>query len=118
MVDFIATETELALALTQDRGDAPFFLTLTRTECRWHADGYSETDVTVIDEHILHVPLPAVFDMANAWLLAKHHAAVLPPSWALDVSDRDSLLAFKGRVIPAAAATEGADVAVTAQRVA
>lgn len=56
--------------------------------------------------------------MANDWLLAQYRAAVIPPSWALDVSDRDNLLAFKGRVIPAAAATEGADVAVDAQRVA
>lgn len=118
MVDFIATETELVLSLTQDRGDAPFVVTLTRTECRWHADGYSESDETVVDEHVLHVPLPAVFDMANDWLLAQHRAAVLPTSWAVDVSDRDSPLAFKGRVIPAAAAAEGTDVAMAAQRVA
>lgn len=118
MVDFIATETELVLALTQDRGDAPFLLTLTRTECRWHADGYSEVDVTVVDEHVLYVPLPAVFDMANDWLLAQHRAAVLPPSWTVDVSDRDNLVAFKGRVFPAAAAAEDTAVAAPVERIA
>lgn len=118
MVDFIATETELVLCLTQDRGDAPFVVTLTRTECRWHADGYSESDETVVDEHVLHVPLPAVFDMANDWLLAQHRAAVLPTSWALDVSDCDNLVAFKGRVFPAARAAEDAHVSAVARQVA
>src|SRR5689334_19896460 len=116
MIDFIATETELVITLTQDQWNAPFVVTLTQTESRWHADGYSETDVTVIDQHVFHVPLPAVFDMANDWLLAQHRSAVPPPSWALDVSDCDNPVAFNGRVFPAARAAEDADVAAAAQQ--
>ncbi|UCN12787.1 MULTISPECIES: hypothetical protein [Mycobacterium avium complex (MAC)] len=117
MIDF-ATESELVLSLTRDQGNAPFVVTLTQHENRWHADGYGETDVTVIDQHVFHVPLPAVFDLANDWLLAQHRSAVLPTSWALDVSDCDSLLAFKSRVFPAARAAEDAHIAAAARQVA
>lgn len=100
-LNFIATETNFSVEVTQPRPGLPFTMKFICSETGWHADGYEEHATHNEIERTLHVPLPQVFDVVNAWLLAEHQMAVLPHSWQINPLDADNQLSLHGRAAAA-----------------
>ncbi|UCN12720.1 MULTISPECIES: hypothetical protein [Mycobacterium avium complex (MAC)] len=107
-LNFVATETNYSVEVTQQAPGLPFTIRFVCSETGWYADGYEEHASHDEYEQTLHVPLPQVFDVVNAWLIAEHQMAVLPHSWEVNTLDADNRLSLHGRAAAARLLTQAA----------